>query len=63
MQKISVASLVQCHKDLIFIKELLESKKIISIIDGCYPLSKARKAFWYFEKVHPKGKVVIVMEK
>jgi NADPH:quinone reductase-like Zn-dependent oxidoreductase len=58
-QKIYIASLVQSQKDLIHIKELLESGKIIPVIDGCYPLSKTAEAFWYFEKVHPKGKVVI----
>jgi NADPH:quinone reductase-like Zn-dependent oxidoreductase len=54
-----VVSLVQSQKDLIFLKELLESGKVIPIIDGCYPLSKTPDAFRYFEKVHPKGKVVI----
>jgi NADPH:quinone reductase-like Zn-dependent oxidoreductase len=58
-QKIVVASLVQSQKDLNFIKELLESGKIVPVIDGCYPFSKTAEAFWYFEKVHPKGKVVI----
>ena len=58
-QKIYVLSLEHNEKDLIFIKELLESGKIMPVIDGCYPLSKTREAFWYFEKVHPKGKVVI----
>jgi len=58
-QKIYVVSLVQDQKDLIFMKELFESGKVIPIIDGCYPLSKTPEAFWYFEKVHPKGKVVI----
>jgi NADPH:quinone reductase-like Zn-dependent oxidoreductase len=58
-QKISIVSLVQSQKDLILIKELLESGKIMPVIDGCYPLSKTPEAFWYFEKVHPKGKVVI----
>jgi NADPH:quinone reductase-like Zn-dependent oxidoreductase len=58
-QKIYVASLVQSQKDLILIKELLESGKIMPVIDGCYPLSKTAEAFLYFEKVHPKGKVVI----
>ena len=57
-QKIVVLSLVQNQKDLILIKELLESGKIMPVIDGCYPLSKTPEAFWYFEKVHPKGKVV-----
>jgi NADPH:quinone reductase-like Zn-dependent oxidoreductase len=54
-----VVSLVQSQKDLIFLKELIESGKVIPIIDGCYPLSKTPDAFRYFEKVHPKGKVVI----
>jgi NADPH:quinone reductase-like Zn-dependent oxidoreductase len=58
-QKIYIASLVQSKKDLIFIKELLESKKIMPVIDGCFPLSKTAEAFSYFEKEHPKGKVVI----
>jgi NADPH:quinone reductase-like Zn-dependent oxidoreductase len=58
-QKIVVVSLVQSQKDLILIKELLESGKIKPVIDGCYPLSKTPDAFWYFEKVHPRGKVVI----
>jgi NADPH:quinone reductase-like Zn-dependent oxidoreductase len=61
-QKIYIASLVQSQKDLISIKELLESRKIMPVIDGCYPLSKTAEAFWYFEKVHPKGKVVISVE-
>jgi NADPH:quinone reductase-like Zn-dependent oxidoreductase len=58
-QKIYIASLVQSQKDLIFIKGLLESGKIMPVVDGCYPLSKTPEAFWYFEKTHPKGKVVI----
>ena len=61
-QKISIVSLVQSQMDLIFIKELLESGKIMPVIDGCYPLRKTPEAFWYFEKVHPKGKVVIAVE-
>ncbi len=58
-QKTNIVSLVQSQKDLILIKELLESRKIVPVIDGCYPLSKTAEAFWYFEKVHPRGKVVI----
>ncbi len=60
-QKISIVSLVQSQKDLNFIKELLETGKIMPVIDACYPLSKTPEAFWYFEKVHPRGKVVISM--
>lgn len=61
-QRISVASLVQSQKDLIFMKELVESGKIIPMIDGCYPLRKIAEAFWYFEKEHAQGKVVITVE-
>jgi D-arabinose 1-dehydrogenase-like Zn-dependent alcohol dehydrogenase len=61
-QKISVVSLVQSQKDLIFMKELVESGKVIPVIDGCYPLSQIAEAFWYFEKEHAKGKVVIIVE-
>jgi NADPH:quinone reductase-like Zn-dependent oxidoreductase len=60
-QKIRIVSLAQSQKDLVFLKELLESGKVIPIIDGCYPLSKTSEAFWYFEKVHPKGKVVVTL--
>ena len=61
-QKTTIASLVQSQNDLIFIKELLEFGMIMPVVDGCYPLSKTSEAFWYFEKVHPRGKVVITMQ-
>ena len=61
-QKIHIASLVQSQMDLLFIKSLLETGKIMPVIDGCYPLSKTAEAFWYFEKEHAQGKVVITME-
>ena len=62
MQRIYVASLVQNQTDLVFIKELLESGKVVPVIDGCYSLSKAAEAFWYFEREHAQGKVVITVE-
>ena len=58
-QKIGVLTLKQNQQDLIYIKSLLEEGKIKPIIDGCYPLIETAKAFWYFEKDHPRGKVVI----
>jgi NADPH:quinone reductase-like Zn-dependent oxidoreductase len=61
-QKTYVVSLVQSQKDLVFMKELLESGKVVPVIDGCYPLSKAAEALRYFETVHAKGKVVIAVE-
>lgn len=61
-QKIFVVSLVQSQKDLVFMKELLESGKVVPVIDKCFPLSKTTEALRYFEEVHPKGKVVITVE-
>jgi NADPH:quinone reductase-like Zn-dependent oxidoreductase len=60
-QKKHIASLMQNQKDLILIKELLESGKIIPVIDGCYPLSKTADAFWVYEREHSRGKIVISM--
>jgi NADPH:quinone reductase-like Zn-dependent oxidoreductase len=49
------------QKDLLFIRDLLESGKIKPIIDECYPLNKTAEAFRYFEKGHARGKVVITI--
>ena len=57
-----VVTLVQSQRDLILMKELLESGKVVPVIDGCYPLSKTPDALWYFEKEHAKGKIVITVE-
>lgn len=61
-QKTYVVSLVQSQQDLLAMKELLESGKVVPVIDGCYPLSETPEALRYFENVHPKGKVVITVE-
>jgi NADPH:quinone reductase-like Zn-dependent oxidoreductase len=60
-QKTSIVSLVQSQQDLIFMKGLLESGQVTPVIDGCYPLSQTAEAFWYFEKEHARGKVVITV--
>jgi NADPH:quinone reductase-like Zn-dependent oxidoreductase len=58
-QKICVLTLDHNQKDLAFIKELIELGKIMPVIDDFYPLGETAEAFWYFEKEHSKGKVVI----
>jgi NADPH:quinone reductase-like Zn-dependent oxidoreductase len=50
------------HKDLILLKELLETGKIKSVIDRRYPLSEAAEAIRYLEEGHARGKVVIAVE-
>lgn len=60
-RKTHVVSLVQSQNDLAYMKELLEFRKVIPVIDRCYPLDKTVEAFWHFEKIHPRGKIVITM--
>jgi len=54
-----VAKIVK--KDLAFLKELLEARKIVPVIDRRYPLSGAADAIRYLEEGHARGKVIITM--
>ena len=47
------------NRDLVFLKDLIESGKIEPVIDKTYPLSESSSAFRYMEEVHASGKVVI----
>jgi NADPH:quinone reductase-like Zn-dependent oxidoreductase len=49
------------QKDLIFLKELLESRKIVPVVDRTYPLEKTADAIRYLLEGHPRGKVVITI--
>jgi NADPH:quinone reductase-like Zn-dependent oxidoreductase len=48
-------------KDLVFVKALLDSGKVVSVIDRCYPLSETAEAIRYLETGHARGKVVITV--
>jgi len=48
-------------EDLVFLKELLVSGKIIPVIDKRYPLSETAEALRYLEEGHAQGKLVITM--
>jgi NADPH:quinone reductase-like Zn-dependent oxidoreductase len=50
-------------KDLAFMKELLESGKVVPVIDKCFQLSEVPNAIRYLEEGHAKGKVVITVYK
>ena len=62
-KKIGAFGTVRPNKeDLVFIKELLETGKVVPVIDRRYPLSETAEAIRYLEEGHAKGKVVITVE-
>jgi len=48
-------------EDLTTIRELMETGKIIPVIDRCYSLSEVPEAIRYLEEKHARGKVVIAL--
>ena len=55
-------SAVANQKDLLFIKELLETGKVVPVIDRRYPLGETAEAIRYLEAGHARGKVIITVE-
>jgi NADPH:quinone reductase-like Zn-dependent oxidoreductase len=49
------------HKDLIVLKELIESGKVTPVIDRTYPLADASEAIRYLKEGRAQGKVVITV--
>ncbi len=49
-------------EDFTLIQELMEARKVMPVIDKCYPLSEVAAAIRYLEEGHARGKVVIMPE-
>jgi NADPH:quinone reductase-like Zn-dependent oxidoreductase len=49
------------HDDLLVIKDLLETGRVVSVIDRTFPLSETAEAIRYLEQGHARGKVVILV--
>ena len=50
------------QQDLVFMKDLIEAGKVVSVIDRCYLLSEIEEALRYYGQGHASGKVVITVE-
>jgi len=50
------------REDLVFVKELIESGKVVPVIDRCYSLSETAEALRYLEEGKQRGKIVITVE-
>lgn len=60
-QRFGALTLVPNPKDMPLVKELLETRKMISVIDSRYPLNQVPDAFRHFGKGHAQGKIIITV--
>jgi NADPH:quinone reductase-like Zn-dependent oxidoreductase len=51
------------REDLVALKELIESGKVIPVIDRTYPLNEVAAALSHYGTGHARGKVIITMER
>ena len=61
-KKIRVLIVQTDPKDLVYITDLIESGKVVPVIDKRYSLSETAEALRYLGEGHAKGKVVITVE-
>lgn len=49
------------QKDLVYMNDLLETGKVVPVIDRCYPLTETAEAIQYLETGRARGKVIITV--
>jgi NADPH:quinone reductase-like Zn-dependent oxidoreductase len=60
-RKLSQLSFKTTHKDLLYLKALIEADKIKPVIEKCYPVFEIQEAMHYLETGHAKGKIVLTV--
>jgi NADPH:quinone reductase-like Zn-dependent oxidoreductase len=61
-RKMATLSAKRNQKDLAFLKELVETGKVVPVIDRRYSLSESAEALRYLGAGHARGKVVITVQ-
>ena len=62
-KKVGMMGVSNANKeDLLVIKELLETGRVVPVIDRRYPLRETAEAIRYLETLHARGKVIIDVE-
>ena len=61
-KKMTNLAAMSSQEDLVFMKELIETGKVVPVIDRRYPLREVAKALRYYGEGHSQGKVVIAVE-
>jgi NADPH:quinone reductase-like Zn-dependent oxidoreductase len=62
-KKVGMMGIANPNKeDLLCIQELLGTRKVVPVIDRCYPLHDTAEAIRYLETLHARGKVIINVE-
>jgi len=51
------------QNDLVVLKELMETGKVVPVVDKCYPLSQVPEAYRYLKTRHAPGKIVVTFKK
>jgi NADPH:quinone reductase-like Zn-dependent oxidoreductase len=60
-QRIGVCNERPCRKDLLALKEFIESGKVTPVVGATYPLSRTAEAITHFGEGHARGKIVITV--